>query len=186
MNPDYHLPETLQELPDYFDTQQFMDWVCKQFAIWYDNKEFRQYINNFTSVMSSYKAQPVKMQLIFPSYDQQPALQRQWFVCIDDLLNPPPDIAMRSPLLCKVLESHSSDKRPAPCILDLVEKLEWQSKYKYEKGYMQQLQSSIKSLQKMKQMKHVTLDISTLQETLSNYQANCESYCQHVYATIVS
>ena len=160
--------------------------MCKQFTIWYDNKEFQQYINNITCVMSSYEAQPVKMQSIFPPYDQQPALQRQWFVCINDLLGPSPDIAMRPPFLCKMLESHSSDEKPAPRILDLVEKLEWQSKYKYEKGYVQQLQSSIESLQKVKQTEHVTLDTSTLQETLSNYQADCESYSQHVYATIIS
>lgn len=54
---------------------------------------------------SSYEAQPVKIQSIFPPYDQEPALRRRRLVCIDDLLGPPPDIDMKPPLLCKVLES---------------------------------------------------------------------------------
>jgi len=173
-------------LPDYFDIRQVMDRVCKQFVIWHDNKEFRQYIGNVASVVSSHEAQPVKMQWISPPYDQEPAFQRQRFVCIDDLLGPPPDIEMRPPFLCKVLESHSSIERPAPRILDLVEKLECQSKFKYEKEYVEQLQSSIKSLQEAKQTEHITLDPILLQETLTSYQADCESYSQHVYAEIVS
>lgn len=87
---------------------------------------------------------------------------------------------------CARCLSHSSGQRPVPRILDLVEKLECQLKSKYEKGYVEQLHSSIKSLQEAKQTNHVTLDASTLQETLTSYQADCESYSQHVYATIVS
>ena len=172
--------------PDYFDAQQVMDWVGRKFAIWYDNKEFRQYISNVASVTSSYRTKTVKMPSIFPPCDQEPTLRRQRFVCIDDLLGPSPGIDMRPPLLCKVLESHSSDESPASRIIELVEKLECQSKSKYEKDYVEQLQSSIKSLQEAKQTEHITLDASTLQETLTTYQANCESYSQHVYATIVS
>lgn len=156
------------------------------FAIWYDNKEFRQYLSNVASVMSSYEAQPVNMPSIFPPCDQEPAPRGRRFVCIDDLLGPPPDFDMKPPLLCEILESHSSNERPAPRILELVEKLECQSKSKYEKGYVEQLRSSIKSLQEAKQTEHIKFDASTLQEALASYQTDCESYSQDVYATIVS
>ena len=172
--------------PAYFDTRKAMDQVCEQFAIWYDNREFRQYINEIASVMSRYPVQPVIMQPISPPYDQEPALQRQLFVCIDDILGPVPDIDMEPPRLCNVLESRSSYGSPALRTLGLVEELERLSKSKYEMGYVEQLRSSIKSLQKVSQTEHVTLDMGTLQEIISNYQAECESYSERVYAIIVS
>ena len=176
-----HLPSSWDspKFPDYFDTQKVMDPVCKQFGIWYDNKEFRWYINEVASVLSRYPAQPVIMQPISSPYDHEPVLQRQRFVCIDDLLGPLPDIDTIPPRLCNVLGSLSS-----PRILDFVEELGRQSKSKYEKGYVEQLQSSIKSLQKVKQMEHVTIDARTLEKTISSYQTDCESYSQHLYAIV--
>lgn len=173
-------------LPDYFNTQQVMNQVRRKFTIWYDNKEFRGYINNVASVVSGYEAQKVAIKPMSSPYNRESAPQRRRFVCIDDLLGTPPDIDMKPPLLQTVLKSNSSDATQSPRAMGLVEKLECQSTSKYEKGYVEQLQSSIKSLQEATQMEHTIIDTSTLRETLARYQVDCESYSQHVYATIVS
>ena len=91
-----------------------MDQVCRKFVIWYDNKEFQQYLSDVASLISSYETQPVKMPSIFPLCNQEHAPRGRQFICTDDLLGPLPDFDMKSPLSCRMLESHSLNERPAP------------------------------------------------------------------------
>lgn len=175
----------LPRLPDYFDIHKVMDHVRERFATWHDNKEFRCYLMQLASLLSAQETQPVNMPSISFSCRQEPLTRGRRFICVDDLLGAPPMFDMSPPQLCKILETQSLNQEPEPRTLDLVKALELQSKSKYEKGYVEQLRSSITSLQQTNKTACVNIDASKLRKAFSNYKAHCETYSGYLYATII-
>lgn len=176
----------LPRLPDYFDIHNVMDHVRERFATWHDNMKFKGYLTRHASLLSAQEARPVNMPSISFPCRQEPLTRGRRFVCVDDLLGPPPVFEMSPPQLCEILETQSPDEEPAPRTLYLANTLELQSKSKYEKGYVEQLRSSITSLQQTNKTACINIDASKLREAFSNYQAYCETYSGYLYATIMS
>lgn len=175
----------LPRLPDYFDIQKVMEHVRAKFAIWHDNKEFREYLARLASLLSAQEIRLVKMPSISSPCHQKPFTRGRRFVCVDDILGYPPVFDTRPPQLCELLETQSLDQNPAPQTLNLAKTLEFQTKSQYEERYVEQLQSSIQSFQEANKKTRININASRLRKVFLDYQTQCETYCQYVYATII-
>lgn len=111
---------------------------------------------------------------------------RRVFVCLDDLLGFPPDLDISQPQLRDLLRRSPLSKATAPHLLALVKTLGMQAKSNYEIWYVQQLQSSVASLQEIKKAMHIELDTSAMKEAIIDYLSLCQEYAQKIYLTIIS
>ena len=171
---------------DYFDAQEMMLKVSKLFSIWFDNRDLKRYITDIANVTCHQLIEEVEIQPYQLSQPPQSAPRRHGSVLFDDLLGPQPVINIEEPQLKNLLSTSSTRQLPAPKLLALLKSLGIHAKSKYEKNYVEQLQSSVISLKDVRQGKHIDLAQKDLEISILNYLVSCQEYVDRVYRALVS
>ncbi|KAH2126189.1 hypothetical protein KXV68_002949, partial [Aspergillus fumigatus] len=82
---------------DYYGTHTAMTQVAESFQIWFDNREFRSYLSDISSLFVSQIVHPVQMPPVSVPGQVKQTTTRRGFIRIDDLLGPEPILDMERP-----------------------------------------------------------------------------------------
>ncbi|KAB8071219.1 hypothetical protein BDV29DRAFT_159701 [Aspergillus leporis] len=174
---------------EYFNTQHAMELACRRFNMWFANSEFRQYLGDIALVLSRQPFHYIRMpalsapEFLLPVYSTP---CRCGFLSLDDLLGPLPILEMKEPYLPGLLHTCPGDEKPTHCLLNFLKALQSQAKSQFEKNYVEQLHSSIRSLQDTRKSWVTNLDDEQLRCIFSEYLSVCEKYSNDTYAAIQS
>jgi hypothetical protein len=178
-----HVPDG-PRFGDYYGTQTAMAQAGEIFQIWFDNRDFRVYLSNISSLFVSQTVHLVQMPPVSVPGQVKQTPRRRGFICIDDLLGPEPILDMERPRLVGLVSSHPECEDPAPHLMAFVDSLELQLKSQYERRYVEHLRGSISSLQQKKRRDHITMNSNQLGAALLDYFYRCEMYCEGIYNAI--
>ena len=171
---------------NYFDPKKAMTQVQGLFSTWLNNQEFRGYLSEIALRFSCQTYHLVET----PSYSvrdpEEPVRRKRGFICIDDLLGHAPIINLKPPQLLGLVQTCTLSDEPAPRLLALLDVLESQSKSNYEKGYVKQLQSSVRSLDESQTTERLNGNASDVKKAILDYLDLCEGHSSKIYATILS
>lgn len=171
---------------NYFDPKKAMAQVQGLFSTWFDNREFRGYLREIALRFSRQTVHLVEI----PSYSirepEELVRRKRGFVCIDDLLGRAPVINLKPPQLLGLVQTCALADEPAPRLSALIDVLESQSKSTYEKGYVKQLRSSVRSLKESQTTERLNGNASNVKKVILDYLGLCEGHSSKIYATILS
>ncbi|KAL4804843.1 hypothetical protein BDV18DRAFT_161935 [Aspergillus unguis] len=174
---------------DYFNLESAMACGRDMFSSWYCNKELREYLTRVASVISAEPIRVVTMPSCPLPSPAQGSVRKAGFFCLDDVLNasfgPAPTIFTETPRLDDLLHVDSGSVDSKPRLQTLVGKLESQARSDYERKYVQKLQGSIDSLQRMVQTDRIILSQSELRLAISGYLQRCQDHSREIYNSIL-
>ncbi|PLB53474.1 hypothetical protein P170DRAFT_473334 [Aspergillus steynii IBT 23096] len=180
------VPGTDPRVNDYVDVRSLLVSVGQCFGLWRGNRELRQYLSNVVALFEGDMARSIEL-AHYPCPRHVGSVQRKVrFVRFEDLLAFSPEFDMVHPELQTFARSVSRKQAPTHDMADLVEKLRLQAKSSYEKWYVDQLNSSVASLQKAKGTLDVELVTQTVEGNITEYVSRCHDYAERIYAVIVS
>ncbi|KAJ5252865.1 hypothetical protein N7489_003275 [Penicillium chrysogenum] len=171
---------------DYFDAQEMMTKVSRLFSIWFDNRDLKRYITDIANVTCYQLIEEVEIQPYQLPHPPQSAPKKRGFVLFDDLLGPQPIIDIEEPQLRNLVSTSPTGQPPAPTLVVLLNSLGIQAKSKYEKNYVEQLQSSVASLKDGRKEKHINMAQGDLETNILDYLASCQEYVDRVYRSLLS
>lgn len=174
---------------DYFDTQKAMIQVKECFSEWYHNSELRQYLVDIASAVVKQRGKCVEM----PSCHFQDIVNlprpSHGFVSINDILGVPletcPALVKDFPRLEDLHWTSSGSDQQVSQLVSLISTLDMRKRSEYETLYVEQLRTSIKSLQDLRKP-GFTLDHSDLRHTLQISHGRCVKHLTAIYEAIVS
>lgn len=160
--------------------------VSKLFSIWFDNRDLKRYITDIANVTCHQLIEEVEIQPYQLPHPPQSAPKKRGFVLFDNLLIPQPIIDIEEPQLRNLISISSTGQPPAPTLVALLNSLGIQAKSKYEKNYVEQLQSSVSSLKDSRQEKHINMAQGDLETNILDYLTSCQEYVDRVYRSLIS
>lgn len=175
---------------DYFDVNKAMDQVTERFAIWFDNRQLRNYLLDMVNAIVGQPVQSLDMPLLLFGPIVNPATSRRGSVSVDDILSddlgPVPVFELDPPPLDGLLHTSSSSDPKVLSLMSIINALKSQPRSKYESQYLERLQESIRSLQK-RQKYQITLSTDIcLRDVIQSYDKRCRDHLQGVYKAIYS
>jgi hypothetical protein len=175
---------------DYFDVDKAMSQVIKRFSIWFDNRQLRYYLTDIVSLIVDQQCPSVIMPSFFFRTDMSPACSNRGSVSVDDILSemlgPCPALEMEPPCLDGLLCTSPNAVQQVPRLVSLHSTLESQRRSNYEIRYLEQLQTSIKSMQERQRNELVLSNNINLNEIFQTYYKRCVDHLEGTYETIVS
>ncbi|KAB8229417.1 uncharacterized protein BDW43DRAFT_314998 [Aspergillus alliaceus] len=174
---------------EYFQVGKAMVVARSSFKTWFANREFRQYLSNIAAVLSSQPAHYIEAPALNAPECLGPVhfpLSRRGFLTLDDLLGQPPILEIKGPECPRLLRTSPGDVKQTPCLEQFVMDLVSQAKSQFEKNYVEQLRSSIRSLQDTRKPAYTDFDGAQLRRIFLEYVCMCEKHTNDIYAAIES
>ncbi|KAE8371457.1 hypothetical protein BDV26DRAFT_298782 [Aspergillus bertholletiae] len=174
---------------DYFNPWQAMESANQRLCVWFNNREFREYLKTITEMLCCQSVHHVEMPVTRapPLCKATSFQQRCGFLSVDDLLgSPPPVLEIEQPHLEKLLYSSPTEGSSTRSLLQFVGALTSQSRSRFEAKYVDQLRGSIRCLLETRLWWNITMDNSQLQQVLLEYLDACKMYSNNIYMAIKS
>lgn len=172
----------------YINVQGAMTAVSKQWRTWYQNLEFRHYLQGIVSAMNDAEVCPTSIPGSQPPANPPPQQQQQAFVTAEDILNynnQPPATIPRPNLEDTLLRPASEDTANGHDLQGILDNLGAKCRSKYQRGYLADLKSSNSSLNDQEHGYILDKPLSDLRSLLQQHSTECRSHTNSLYKSMV-
>ncbi|RMZ83548.1 hypothetical protein DV738_g1146, partial [Chaetothyriales sp. CBS 135597] len=178
-----HVPQ----LRTYMDENKAMQIALAKFKKWHDNYLLKAYLHKVEDVLQEVKLETVSMRALCSAEPISQTARRCGFISIDDMLSTPPAS------LSSTLDSLPSDvlvpistSNEHPRLASLLSDIGSLVTSNFEKRYVQDLQTSLESLQCRDKEYHLASEGESLRKILRGHLTHCEDHVQQLYSTIAA